>query len=569
MRDALAGVLCRCTGYRKIVEAVLAVAARRGRAAPPAPRRAGGRRRAARLDAPAKVDGSERFGADALAATARRPRCWRCAWSARRTRTRAFELGDLAALRARWPGLVDVAHRRRRAEQRVRDLSRPARPAGARRRRGALPRRGGARARRRRADACSAIADAERADPLRAARRARCRRRQRSPRADGAARRLHARSPDNVLCRGRVVRGDVDARARRRQRIVAERDLRDRATSSTPTSSPRPATPRSSRRATATARRCAGSASSPARRRPTWTATRSRTCWRSRRSRCTSCRRRSAAASAASSTSRCSRCSRSPPGSSAGAVRLVYERPESMQSSTKRHPARMRARAACDADGRLVAFDFSGDFNTGAYSSWGPTVANRVPIHASGPYRVAARARADPRRAHPQQRRRRVPRLRRAAVDAARRAADRRARGAQRASTRSSSATATRCVAGDATPTGQVLAASVGLRACLDALRPAWAAATGGGARASTTEAQREQARPLRRGAGIACMWYGIGNTVIANPSTMRGACAGAPSAAPISSSTTARRRSARAPRRSCRRCSPTRSACRWRASSR
>src|SRR4029450_5060650 len=29
---------------------------------------------------------------------------------------------------------------------------------------------------------------------------------------------------------------------------------------------------------------------------------------------------------------------------------------------------------------------------------------------------------------------------------------------------------------------------------------------------------------PKRRGAGIACMWYGIGNTVIANPSTMRGA---------------------------------------------
>ena len=30
--------------------------------------------------------------------------------------------------------------------------------------------------------------------------------------------------------------------------------------------------------------------------------------------------------------------------------------------------------------------DFDGDFNTGAYASWGPTVANRVPVHASGPY---------------------------------------------------------------------------------------------------------------------------------------------------------------------------------------
>ena len=32
--------------------------------------------------------------------------------------------------------------------------------------------------------------------------------------------------------------------------------------------------------------------------------------------------------------------------------------------------------------------DFSADFNTGAYASWGPTVANRVPVHASGPYRM-------------------------------------------------------------------------------------------------------------------------------------------------------------------------------------
>ncbi len=40
--------------------------------------------------------------------------------------------------------------------------------------------------------------------------------------------------------------------------------------------------------------------------------------------------------------------------------------------------------------GGSPALDFDGDFNTGAYASWGPTVANRVPVHASGPYRDAA-----------------------------------------------------------------------------------------------------------------------------------------------------------------------------------
>ncbi|MGH6893714.1 MAG: molybdopterin cofactor-binding domain-containing protein, partial [Dongiaceae bacterium] len=69
-------------------------------------------------------------------------------------------------------------------------------------------------------------------------------------------------------------------------------------------------------------------------------------------------------------------------------VRMVYSRPESMMASTKRHPARMRTRIGAMRDGTLLAIDFEGDFNTGAYSSWGPTVANRVPVHASGPYVV-------------------------------------------------------------------------------------------------------------------------------------------------------------------------------------
>src|SRR5581483_9928014 len=56
------------------------------------------------------------------------------------------------------------------------------------------------------------------------------------------------------------------------------------------------------------------------------------------------------------------------------AVRGVYSRQESMLSTPKRHPAHMHARFACDDEGKLVAADFHGDFNTGAYASWGSTV---------------------------------------------------------------------------------------------------------------------------------------------------------------------------------------------------
>ena len=57
-----------------------------------------------------------------------------------------------------------------------------------------------------------------------------------------------------------------------------------------------------------------------------------------------------------------------------------------MISTTKRHPGSMRAKVGADAHSKLVGMWFEGDFNTGAYASWTPTVANRVPVHASGPY---------------------------------------------------------------------------------------------------------------------------------------------------------------------------------------
>ena len=67
-------------------------------------------------------------------------------------------------------------------------------------------------------------------------------------------------------------------------------------------------------------------------------------------------------------------------------VRLTYTRPESMMSTTKRHPSRLHVRIGATRDGRLTAMDFAGEFDTGAYASWGSTVANRVPVHAGGPY---------------------------------------------------------------------------------------------------------------------------------------------------------------------------------------
>ena len=196
-------------------------------------------------------------------------------------------------------------------------------------------------------------------------------------------------------------------------------------------------------------------------------------------------------------------------------VRAIWSRTESMAASTKRHPARITARAGCDAEGRLVALDFEGIYDTGAYASWGPTVAGRVPVHATGPYRVPhVRARA--RAIHTHQppagafRGFGVPQAAIAQEALWDRLAD--ACGLDRLEFRIRNA----LVAGDVTATGQRLEHSAGQRLCLEALRPAWAAL-----RAEAT-ARNVQPGPLRHGVGVAGMWYGIGNTGMSNPSLMR-----------------------------------------------
>ena len=191
-------------------------------------------------------------------------------------------------------------------------------------------------------------------------------------------------------------------------------------------------------------------------------------------------------------------------------ARMIYSRSESMASTTKRHPAEMRGRIGCDAQGRITGLEFEGRFNTGAYSSWGPTVANRVPVHASGPYftpAISARARAI--HTHgpvsgafrgfgvPQAAVWQETLYDRLAGKA----------GLDRLEFRILNALCD----GQVSATGQVMEAT-GIHPCLTALRPHWARALA-------------EARPdghWLRGVGVASCWYGCGNTGLPNPSTIR-----------------------------------------------
>ncbi|MEM9579752.1 MAG: molybdopterin cofactor-binding domain-containing protein [Pseudomonadota bacterium] len=200
-------------------------------------------------------------------------------------------------------------------------------------------------------------------------------------------------------------------------------------------------------------------------------------------------------------------------------VRICYSRTESMQSSTKRHPSDIRLQIGATAEGKITSFDFFGDFDTGAYASWGPTVANRVPVHASGPYRIA-NYRAESRGIH----------------------TNNPPAGAFRGFGVPQTAIAQECLFDDlaaklgmdalefrilnalenGAPTvcGQVFGQGVGIKACLTALRPAWKKER------EAATAFNAQSESVKRGVGLAAGWYGCGNTSLPNPSTIKSAIA-------------------------------------------
>ncbi len=497
--DALGGVLCRCTGYRKIVEAVLDVGGPDlggdclGEA--PLPGQAVGAR-LAKVDGIPKLTGTEIFGADAAPEGA----LWLRTLRSPHARAR-FSLGDLAPLKAKYPGLAAVLTHKDVPGSNLFGIyplgkDQPVLAPGEVRYRGeavlALVGDG---------PTITALGDAELPiswqplDPVTGSEAAL---------AEGATR-VQAGKPGNVLTRGRVVRGDAEA-AFSEAAFTAEgtwqtpfvehayiepeagwaRREGDRLTVAVTTQTPYMdrdeiahvlGIERHQVRLIPTA--CGGGFGGKLDASVQLLV--GLAAWRLDRP-----------------------------------VRCTFTRPESMAATTKRHPAKMQARAACDRDGKLTAYIFDGTFDTGAYASWGPTVADRVPIHAAGPYAVpsvhnvsvAAHTNGPPAGAF---RGFGVPQC----------ALAHEALADELAALCGLDPLAFRlCNAlrkGDTTATGQVLEASAGLAECLEALKPHWAAA-----RKAAKDFNARNGGALRRGVGIGCMWYGCGNTSMSNPSTLR-----------------------------------------------
>jgi len=498
--DAIGGVLCRCTGYRKIIAAILDVGMREaGSDGAETISSAAGEavgRRLIRLDGKQKVDGSEIFGADETPANAMAVRAIRSPYPRAR-----FHFGDLAAFVRDHPGIEAVFTAKDVPGKNCYGViskfaDQPVFAEGEARHRGeAIAAVVGDAVAVEALEAADFPVSWEELPPLRDID---------SALATGA-RLIHENRPGNILVRGRVVRGDVD-KALDAADVVVDAEYE---TGFIEHAYIEPE---------------AGFAR--------------RVCDRIEIQACTQSpyMDRSDIAAILGIAPERVRIIPTAVGGGFGSkldlsvqpflavaawhlgipVRMVYSRTESIVSTTKRHPARMRLRGGCSKGGRLLALDFAADFNTGAYSSWGPTVSARVPVHASGPYYVP-HYRALTRAVHTNLvpagafRGFGVPQAAIAQEQLYDELADR--VGMDRLEFRILNSL------DDHTPTvtGQVLGEGVGIRACLEALRTKWKAA-----RREAAEFNLKRTGALRRGVGVAGMWYGCGNTSLPNPSTVR-----------------------------------------------
>ena len=195
-------------------------------------------------------------------------------------------------------------------------------------------------------------------------------------------------------------------------------------------------------------------------------------------------------------------------------VRYVYSREEAFLATAKRHPLTIRMKTGADSNGKLRATQVRIICDTGAYGSYGIAVASRSAVHATGPYEIenvevealcvytnkafcgAMRGFGAPQMAFAHE----------SQMDLLARELGMDPLDIRRVNAFKD---------GSETATGQSLTASVGIRECLDAVKPHY-------------ESMRKnwkicESSPFkRRGVGIGAMWYGIGNTGVQNPSTAR-----------------------------------------------
>ena len=198
-------------------------------------------------------------------------------------------------------------------------------------------------------------------------------------------------------------------------------------------------------------------------------------------------------------------------------ARIAYTRQESFLSTTKRHPAKISIRVGVDREGLIQGIHFKGKFNTGAYSSWGPAVISRVPIHATGPYYVPnflAETKAILTNSTPAGAFRGfgVPQ----ATVALETLFDEIALklGIDPLEFRIRNALDNGLPNG----CGQIFTSGVGIKPCLEQLRPHWAEE-----KMRVKEFNEAQTGShLVRGVGVASGWYGCGNTALSNPSTIK-----------------------------------------------
>jgi CO/xanthine dehydrogenase Mo-binding subunit len=192
-------------------------------------------------------------------------------------------------------------------------------------------------------------------------------------------------------------------------------------------------------------------------------------------------------------------------------VKMVYPREEVFQVTSKRHPLKIHYRSGVKQNGILTAIEVEILGDTGAYASYGPTVSIRSAVHATGPYQVP-HIRVRSRMAYTNNpwsgamRGFGVPQV----AFAHESQMDLLAQSLNMDSIEFRLKNALRV--GSKTATGQTLMASVGASETLKKVKE-W--------RDHHMPSKTDSEKPyIRKGIGIGSMWYGIGNTGIANPST-------------------------------------------------